>query len=236
MQISRTIIKIFICVPILSLFFLGTTIRWEGMMAEEILRLPEPKLSGGVSFEEALNRRHSVRNFRDASISLREVAQLLWACAGKRIDSVSRASRTFPSAGGVYPLNVYFFVGKVQTLRVGIYKYDPDNHTLELLRPGDYRRKLASAALGQVFIANAPASIVITANYSKTWRVYGDRGSVRYVHMDAGHAAQNVYLQATSLGLGTVAVGAFIDDRVKKILDLQEEEPLYILPVGWPRR
>lgn len=231
-----TTIKIIFFVPILSLFCISNTIGLEGLMAEEIIQLPEPKYIGGVSVEEAMNRRHSVRSFRDASISLRDVAQLLWACAGKTFDGVTRASRTFPSAGGIYPLNVYFVVGKVQALRAGIYRYDPEEHALELLKPGDYRRKLASAALGQVFVANAPASIVITAFYYKTWRVYGDRGSVRYVHMDAGHSAQNVYLQAISLGLGTVAVGAFIDERVKKVLDLEEEDPLYILPVGLPRK
>jgi SagB-type dehydrogenase family enzyme len=219
---------------VLSLLFFAQ--RVEGQKTGESVPLPAPKVSGSMALEAVLNSRRYVRDFLYTSIGMREVSQLLWACAGMRIDGVSRASRTSPSAGGIYPLSLYVVAGKVQTLGEGVYRYLPESHALELLKSGDYRRRLAAAALGQVFIADAPASIVITANYRQTERVYGERGKIRYVPMDAGHAAENLSLQAVSLGLGTVAVGAFVDERVKSVLDLDEEEPLYILPVGWPRR
>jgi len=231
----ETPMKSKICVGTAVLLFLSVCSAVQGPIAGERVLLPEPRLSGSVSVETALNRRRSVRDFRNTSISLRDASQLLWACTGRRIDGISRASRTYPSAGGLYPLSVYLVAGKVQSLREGIYRYIPEDHALELLKTGDYRQRLAQAAIGQVFIAEAPASIIITALYRKTERVYGKRGKERYVPMDAGHAAENVYLQAVSLGMGTVAVGAFIDERVKSILEV-EEAPLYILPVGWPRK
>ena len=233
-HIREAPMKSMICVGAGMVLFLSFFSGTQKPIGGERVPLPDPRPSGSVSVETALNRRRSVRDFRDTSISLRDASQLLWACAGRRIDGISGASRTYPSAGGLYPLTVYLVVGKVQSIREGIYRYVPEDHSLELLKTGDYRRRLAGAAIGQVFIAEASASIVITASYKKTERVYGERGRERYVPMDAGHAAQNLYLQAVSLGLGTVAVGAFIDERVKSILEI-EEDPLYILPVGWPR-
>jgi SagB-type dehydrogenase family enzyme len=223
----------------LSLFVLVTLFiarGMEGQRSGETVKLPEPVPSGRVSLETALNQRRSVRTFLGTSVSIRDVSQLLWACAGRRMDGVSGASRTYPSAGGIYPLKVYLIAGKVQTLGEGIYQYRPDPHELVLLKTGDYRRRLAAAAVGQQFVAEAPLCIVMTAQYRKTERVYGLRGQDRYVPMEAGHAAENLYLQAASLGMGTVAVGSFLDGRISTLLDLDDdEEPLYLLPVGWPR-
>ncbi|WP_053240299.1 SagB/ThcOx family dehydrogenase [Pyrobaculum islandicum] len=206
--------------------------------AREIL-LPYPRLHGTVSVEEALANRRSIREFRDEPIELEELSQLLWAAYG--ISETRYGLRTAPSAGAQYPLEVYAVVGERGVkadygyLEAGIYYYDVYRHCLLLKKRGDYREALYRAALEQPWVLTAPVSIIFTAVYSRTVRVYGERGRVRYVPMDLGHAGQNVYLQATALGLGTVTVGAFHDEEVREILELSPEEtPLYIMPVGKP--
>jgi len=201
--------------------------------------LPYPRLRGTVSVEEALANRRSVREYRDEPITLEELGQLLWAAYG--ISETRYGLRTAPSAGAQYPLEVYAVVGERRVaagdgyLAAGVYHYEPHRHSLTLRKSGDFRRELYRAALDQQWVLEAPVSIVFTAVFARTTRVYGERGRLRYVPMDLGHAAQNVYLQATALGLGTVAVGAFYDDDVAEILGLSEEEtPLYIMPVGKP--
>jgi SagB-type dehydrogenase family enzyme len=203
-------------------------------MEKASISLPEPSRKGPVSLEEAVGRRESVRDFRDEPLTLAEASQLLWACAGRRVDGVSGASRVFPSAGGLYPLETYLVAGRVESLPPGLYRYLWKEHALEPLKAGDIRRELAQGALGQGFIKDAPASIVIAGVYERAGRAYGERGTVRYIHMDAGHSSENVYLQASALGLGTVAVGAFVDEKVKRALGLDRAEPLYIMPVGRP--
>ncbi|MEM4509567.1 MAG: SagB/ThcOx family dehydrogenase [Pyrobaculum sp.] len=203
------------------------------------LYLPYPRLRGNISVEEAIANRRSVREYTNDPLTLEEVAQLLWAAYG--ISEVRHGLRTAPSAGAQYPLEVYVVVGErgVKTeqgfLQAGVYHYDPHSHSLILKKLGDIRRELYHAALDQRWVLDAPISIVFTAFYHRTTRVYGERGRERYVPMDLGHAGQNVYLQATALGLATVAVGAFYDEEVAKALDLARgETPLYIMPVGRP--
>jgi SagB-type dehydrogenase family enzyme len=203
------------------------------------IHLPYPRLRGSVSVEEALANRRSVREYREEPVTIEELAQLLWAAYG--ISETTYGLRTAPSAGAQYPLELYAVVGDlgVKTgegyLPAGIYHYDVYAHSLRMRKAGDYREALYRAALEQIWVLKAPVSLVFTAVYSRTTRVYGERGRLRYVPMDLGHAGQNVYLQATALGLGTVAVGAFYDDEISEILDLPPEEtPLYIMPVGRP--
>ncbi|MBU0680635.1 MAG: SagB/ThcOx family dehydrogenase [Proteobacteria bacterium] len=193
-----------------------------------MIRLPAPVLEGSISIEASLLGRVSTRNYEVESLSLTQLSQLLWAAQG-----VTRASgqRTAPSAGALYPLEVYVACGHVQGLEVGLYHYQPHGHSLGLVVNTDLRQELASAALGQGSIAQAAVNLVLTAVYERTAAKYGSRAS-RYVHMEIGHVAQNIYLQAVSLGLGTVVVGAFDDDRVQHLLKLQEEMPLAIMPVG----
>ena len=203
------------------------------------LHLPYPKLRGSVSVEEALANRRSVREYREEPLTIEELSQLLWAAYG--ISETTYGLRTAPSAGAQYPLELYVVVGErgVKTadgyLAAGIYYYNVHRHSLILRKLGDFREELYRAALEQIWVLKAPVSLVFTAVYHRTTRVYGERGRVRYVPMDLGHAGQNVYLQATALGLGTVAVGAFYDEEVSRILDLPPDEtPLYIMPVGRP--
>lgn len=193
------------------------------------VQLPKPELDSSVSLERCLSGRRSIRNFPHHPLSIADVSQLLWAAQG--ITS-PEGFRTAPSAGALYPLSVYAVAGSVENIDPGVYRYNPGKHRLTRTVNSDRRRELTRAALGQQSIYSAPVSLVIAAVYEKTTRKYGQRG-IRYVHMDAGHAAQNVCLQAYSLKLGTVPVGAFDDREVALILQLDPDEvPLYILPIG----
>lgn len=215
---------------VLGLFLLGCAVS-SRLGEEEPLevKLPEPRPSGEMSVEEALAARRSVRSYQDEALSLTELAQLLWAAQGI---TAHWGGRTAPSAGATYPLEVYAVVGEVTGLEAGVFHYRPDGHLFVRRTAGDLRGELASAALGQEWVREAPVSLVIAARYERTTGRYGERG-VRYVHIEVGHAGQNIYLQAEALGLGTVIVGAFDDQDVKTLLGI-EEEPLAIMPVGRP--
>lgn len=194
------------------------------------LQLPPPRTEGPVSLESALTQRRSNRRFSTDALALDHLAQLLWAAQGM----TSGGRRTAPSAGALYPLEVYVAAAAVSGLSPGIYRYRPRSHALEAGKPGDLREDLCDAALGQRSICTAPATIVISAVFERTTRKYGQRG-FRYALMEAGHASQNVYLQAAALGLNTVAVGAFRDETVQRLLSMDaDEEPLYLMPVGSP--
>lgn len=189
------------------------------------IKLPAPGKRGSMSVEEAILKRRSKRSYRDKSLSREQISQILWAAQG--ITDTSRSFRSAPSAGALYPIEIYAVCGD------GLYRYVPRSHTLERLSNKDLRPALRDAALGQGFIANAPMDIVITGVYERTTGKYGDRG-IRYVHIEAGHVAQNIHLQAVALGLGSVPIGAFSDENVSNVLSLsQEYKPLYIIPVGY---
>jgi SagB-type dehydrogenase family enzyme len=194
--------------------------------------LPEPSLEGEVPVERALGLRRSVRAFSPDPLPISAVSQVLWAAQGITDPT---GLRTAPSAGALYPLEVYLVAGDVSGIRAGVYRYDPRRHRLLLVRDGDPRAGVAEAALDQDWVAKAPAIVVIAAVYERTARKYGKRAE-RYVHMEAGHAAQNVYLQAAALGLGTTMVGAFRDEDLSRVLGLTgHTKPVGLLPVGKPR-
>jgi SagB-type dehydrogenase family enzyme len=196
---------------------------------ETTMRLPEPRYDSDISLEESLARRRSVRDYTDEPLTLQELSQLLWAAQGIT-DPVG--FRTAPSAGGLYPLEVYAVVGNVAGLDPGVYHYVPDGHQVIKTIDGDIRDALCDAALGQEWVREAAVVFVFAAVYERTTGKYGDRG-IRYVHMEVGHAAENLCLEATALGLGPVTVGAFHDDQVGDALNLPEAEaPLYVIPVG----
>lgn len=196
---------------------------------ESPITLPTPSLEGKVSLEATLAQRRSVRQYGEGPLTLEQISQLLWAAQGV---THPRGFRTAPSAGALYPLETYVIVGRVEGLPPGVYHYAPHSHSLARKAAADKRDELSRAALGQSPVRNAPATLLFTAFYERTTGRYGQRG-IQYVHMEAGHAAQNVTLQAVSLGLGTVVIGAFQDDAVKKLLDLDAMEiPLYLIPVG----
>jgi SagB-type dehydrogenase family enzyme len=221
---------------VLLTMVLGTMILlpnlWRGNTYSKIktvkIILPQPRYDSKVSVEEALSNRRSIRSYTDKPVTLKELSQLLWAAQGK---TEELGGRTAPSAGAKYPLEIFAVVGDVKELNPGIYRYDPADHSLEGFKRGDLREKLTKAAIGQPCIKNAPVDIVVTGVYSRTEEKYGERAP-RYVHMEAGHACQNIYLQAEALDLGTVVIGSFHDEDVAKLLNLKEEKPLAIMPVG----
>ena len=197
------------------------------------LALPPPVARGTVSLEEAIAVRRSVRRYSAEPLTLAQLSQVLWAAQGI---THGRRFRAAPSAGAIYPLEVFVVAGGdgVTGLAAGVYRYVVEGHSLERHRDGDYRQGLVAAAAGQRFIAQAPLDIVLCAHYGRTlWR-YGGRAE-RYVHMEVGHVGENIHLQAAALGLATVMVGAFEDDEVATALAIEEGlAPLYILPLGRP--
>ena len=215
----------------LCVLSLGLTMSFLTMAMETGQRIPLPAAGSAqaMSVEEALEQRRSVREFSHRGLVLEDVSQLLWAAQG--ITS-KRGYRTAPSAGGLYPLELYVVVGDVEGLSPGVYRFRPEKHDLVHITSGDLRKPLASAAFGQGWVRQAPAVLVIAGVYERTMAKYDQRGR-RYVHMEVGHAAQNVYLQATALGLGTVMVGAFDDEEIQEVLGLPaDHEPLGLMPVG----
>lgn len=192
-------------------------------------KLPPPRLDGERSLEAVIAARRSVRSFTSQEVTLEEIGQLLWAAQG--ITGPKEYLRAAPSAGGRCPLELYV------CWKEGVWRYHPQGHRLTRHLPEDVRPSLAEAAWNQRFLAQAPVVFAISAIFSRTTRRYGERGRTRYVPMDVGHAAQNLLLEAVSLGLASVPVGAFDDAAVARVLSLPpEEEPLYLLPVGHPRR
>ena len=191
------------------------------------IKLPRPSFSSRTSIEEALKKRRSIRAYENLPLTLQEVAQLLWAAQGI---TNNNGFRTAPSAGALYPLEIYLVSGNIDKLSSGVYRYVAANHSLEKIKDGDRRIMLAKAAIGQASVKLAAADIVITAVFSRTIQKYGDIGK-RFALMEAGHVAQNIYLQSVSLKLGTVSIGVFNGNDVKDVLDIKEE-PLYIMPIG----
>jgi SagB-type dehydrogenase family enzyme len=188
-----------------------------------------PAISLSEPLPQLLAGRYAQRDYSIMPLALAELAALLWAAQGR---TPRNGSRTAPSAGGLYPLELYCLVGAVPGLEAGVYHYRPALHALVLHQSGDRRVDLADAALDQDWFVTAPVILVFAAEFERTTRKYGERG-VRYVHIEVGHAAQNACLMATALGIGSATVGAFDDDEVKAVLQLpQNEMPLYLLPVG----
>jgi SagB-type dehydrogenase family enzyme len=198
-------------------------------MTDKTIRLPAPRTDGSTSVEKGLRERRSIREFARQPLSIAEVSQLLWAAQGV---TASGGRRTAPSAGALYPLELYLVAGNVQGLPEGIYKYRPEGHEVTRAVEGDKRTELSRAALGQTSIRDAAVVLLLTAVYGRTTARYGERG-VRYVHIEVGHVGQNVCLQAVALKLGAVVIGAFDDSLLKRIANLMpNEEPLYLIAIG----
>lgn len=203
------------------------------MAEQRLIDLPQATPEEGGSLGAALQSRRSVRAFGPGSLTLSAVAQLLWAAQGITSEE---GLRTAPSGGALYPLELHLLAGRIDGLPAGSYRYDPWRHALHPGVSGDLRAEIATAALHQDWVAQAAAIVVVSAVDARTTGKYGIRG-IRYVHMEVGHASQNLLLQATALGLGGTIVGSFDDERLAELLRLAEgERPLAILAVGHPRR
>ena len=195
------------------------------------IALPEPDLTGQKTLERALASRRSIRNFAHSAMTISEIGQLLWAAQGISDPS---GYRTSPSAGALYPLELYAIVGASENLVAGIYHYRPRQHGLVPVAEGDFRTTFAEAALMQQWTAQAGLILIVAAAFARTTMKYGERGR-RYVAIEAGHAVQNVYLQAEALDLGATEVGAFRDDAVAQLVGLpSDQEPVTSVVVGKP--
>ena len=212
----------------------GVTLMSTAVAAAEFDRkisLPPIELRSDMSVEEALLERRSIREYSDKGLALDDIGQLLWAAQGM---IYKRGYRTAPSAGALYPIEMYVVAGDVDGLSPGVWHYLPEKHELILVAEGERRKRLASACWFQNWIRLAPAALVITGVYDRTAKKYRGR-SERFVHIEVGAVAENIYLQATSRGLGTVIVGSFRDEKLKSVLELPDDhEPLTVMPVGHP--
>jgi SagB-type dehydrogenase family enzyme len=199
----------------------------------DIIALPPPVLKGPVSVEEAIYLRRTKRKFSNVSLTLKEWSQILWAAQGITSDEGIK-KRSAPSAGALYPLDIYLILGEngLDPLNTGIFHYLPLQHALKRLSDKDIIKKVAEASLYQYWMTDAAGMVLITAEYSRITGKYGDRG-IRYAHIEAGHAAQNCFLQAESLGLHMGIVGAFDDKALIDLLPIpRSHEPILILPMG----
>lgn len=201
-----------------------------------MIALPPP-VCGGMAIEDAIDVRRSVRDYVDKSLSLVQLSRLLWAAQGVTGKTYGHALRSAPSAGALYPIEVYVVAHAVEGLERGIYHYRVGYHALELVKEGDFRRGMERAGLEQKMLGAASATFVLSAVFERTRAKYGER-SLRYVYLEAGHISQNVALEAVSLGLGSVCVGAFRDDAVNGLLGLdgKKESAVYVQAVGFPAR
>lgn len=193
------------------------------------IQLPKAETSSNNSIEKVLFSRRSVRTYKNEPLTLDQVAQLLWST--QSITS-PRKFRIAPSAGALYPLEIYLIAGNVQDLPAGIYKYDYTNHKIKKVVDGDKRSEMSDACLGQSCVKDGAINILICGIYQRTTGKYGERGK-QYVHVEVGCVAQNVYLQVESLGLGTVYVGAINDKQIQQIAKLPANEiPFCVMPIG----
>lgn len=210
----------------------------------KIIQLPNPRYESETSVEKALSMRRSIRTYAEESLSISDISQILWAAQGitksrEKLPTKWNTKyewqgglRTAPSAGALYPMELYLIAGNVEGLSKGVYKYIPKNHSLKNVIDGDKRTEIYDVALKQGSITEGAALIVMAGVYERASFKYGERAE-RYVHMEVGYIGENIYLQGITLGIGTVMIGAFKDEELKKVLDLPEDEhPLAIMPLG----
>ncbi len=194
-----------------------------------VVKLPPPGTGGGLSVEQALSQRRSLRAFAPGALTLAELAQLCWSAQGI---TDAKGHRTVPSAMATYPLDVYVVAGNVSGLAAGVYRYRNKEHDLERLADGDARDRLVDQVAPQLWIRSAPVALVVTGTLSRMGKRAGNRGAT-FMAVEAGEVAQSVFLQAVSLGLGSTYVGGFNPDALRKFLNLPAgEEGLAILPIG----
>jgi len=225
--------KPLLVVPTLSLVILISFWGSDTMAAE--FALPSPSYKGSVSVEEALKARRTHRSFQSRSLTLKQFSQILWGAYGVTDRKYGSFLKTAPSAGALYPLDIYGVVGQgsVETLAPGVYHFRPENHAIELVKQGDLRAEVARQALQQMWMAKAPLMLVITGEYNRSSIKYGLRGAT-YTHIEAGHVGQNVFLQAEAIGLRAGIVGAFNNQQIIRAMGLStSHDPILIMPVGY---
>ncbi len=227
-MLTAAVLLLFIGALFVPMFLDSSDLSHHAIAQEEssetaIIKLPAPKLDGPVSVEKALSQRRSIRTYKDEPLNLAQVSQILWAAQG--ITDPKSGKRTAPSAMATYLLELYVISGDVSGLPPGMYKYQAEGHQLVEVAKGDMKAKLFESA-GQAPIKAAPAALVIAGDSERS-------RNPNSMYLEAGHAAQNVYLQAVSLNLGTVVMAGFKPEEVKEALNLPKGEVvIYIMPLG----
>ncbi len=199
----------------------------EKKALKEVVKLPLPETFGGMPIWDCLKKRRSIRNYQKKDVSLKEISQVLWSSYGVTAREWGYYLKTAPSAGALYPIEIYVAVFHVEGLKKGIYHFQPKDMTLEGIFDGDFSREISLACLGQDFIAESAFTLILTAIPSRTISRYRERG-VRYILMDLGCVIQNVYISLTSLNMGGCVIGAFSDSAMNKILNLNPEKELVL--------
>jgi len=231
-------------------FHHDTSLTWRGVIGDvflskpkkppqyknypdsKIIKLPKPAYRG-IPLEEAIGKRRSVRNYSNKPLTMSQLSQLLFSAQGITGKLYDQSLRTAPSAGALYPLEVYVIANDVEDLPRGIYHYAVLNHSLELVKSGDFRKEITAAGLEQEMLGDADVTFVLSAVFDRVCYKYGERG-FRYAYIEAGHISQNIYLQAVPLRLGSVSVGAFLDEEINKLIgiDGRTEAVIYLHAVG----
>ncbi len=198
----------------------------------KLYSLPEP-VNKNIDFLTLISSRKSHRDFLNKEITLNELSTILWCGYGIREKKGNFFFRNVPSAGALYPLEIYLMTFNVSGLPKGIFHYFPKNHSLELLKEGDFSKELIQASLAQNFVSKGAVTILITSIFRRNMAKYGHRG-LRYILLDAGHLAQNMVLGAETLSIGCCPVGAFFDDEINTLIGVDgiEESTLYLLVFG----
>ncbi|MBW1982064.1 MAG: SagB/ThcOx family dehydrogenase [Deltaproteobacteria bacterium] len=207
--------------------------RYKVYQDAEQLRLPRPDLRPAADLWQCLARRRSERDTTAEPLSMKELVNLLWAAQGVTAQAGIYLLRTAPSAGALYPFETYLYVDHVEELGKGIYHLNVADFALEKLRQGDFNKSLTAACLGQPVVRRAAVVFIWTAMMLRCMAKYRER-ALRYIPMDLGHVCQNVQLAATAMDLGSCPIGAFYDDEVNQILEVdgEEESVLYLATVG----
>jgi len=208
--------------------------QYKGYPGAKQIKLPEP-VHKGMPVEETIKKRRSLREYSGKPLTLSQLSQLVFAAQGVTGKSFGQALRTAPSAGALYPFEVYLVVNNVDGLKKGLYHYAVTEHALELVKEGDFGKKITKAGLDQEMLGDSGVTFVLTSIFDRVRHKYGERG-YRYAYMESGHISQNISLQAVSLGLGSVTVGAFIDEAVSDLLGIDGvyEAAVYLHAVGVP--
>jgi len=219
----------------LALVLVVLLLAVSGSALAQAISLPRPRLQSKVSVEEAIQARRSIRAFARAPLQFSEVAQIVWAAQG--ITESAQGRRAAPSAGALYPVEIYLAVtkGGVEGLEVGVYRYDAANHGLQRVSAENRTERIVRAARNQTWAGQAALMVIIAGEYARTAVKYGERAQ-RYVHIEVGCVAENIFLQVQALGLRAGIIGAFDDASLQEAATLPAaHEPLLIMPVGRPR-
>ena len=221
--------------PFGSLFSVSKPETYKRYPAAKTIQLPSQLQQPAVSFGEVLQRRKSIRDFATTPLSKANLTFLLWASTGIQRIEQGYEFRTAPSAGALYPIETYVATNNVEDVESGIYHYNIRDHSLEEIKTGNFGDEIAHAALDQKMCSTASAVFIWTAVFSRSKWKYAQR-AYRYIYLDAGHIAENLALASASINCGSCQVGAFFDDEINAIVDVdgKEESAVCLSVVGRP--